>query len=298
MPLFDLPFSLEIPVNIGNLKVSFLVSETLYAVGKECVSTPHNHGSHYELRYLVGGKGVQIVGETPIQASCGDFLLIYPGEYHYQSLQGCGDDLAQYNLRFSLREPAPGATSPQKRAYAEVISGLDRLRWGRDTERRLEEPFCRLTREISRREPGYFYSLQAMCAVIFTELLRLLPEDARMHVFSGEELRYGGYWRVRIDRFLNARYGEAICLQDLADAINLSKRQTQRLMQREYGMGYSQKLTETRIQYAKYQLSYTQKSLQQIAYDCGFQSYGYFLTCFRKLTGMSPGEFRLRRTGT
>lgn len=292
--MLDFPFSLEIPVSIGRLKLSFLVTETLFAQGDQCISKPHNHGSFYEIRYLDRGRGVQTVGEMPIQTEKGELILIYPGEYHYQSKQDCSDDLAQYNLRFLLKEPSENANLQEKKAYKELSVALRNFRCGRDEEHRLEKPFSGLLKEIQNKEAGYFYNIQALCTVIFTELVRLLSESIWNIVFPADELRYNGYWRVRIDGFLSNRYADPIHLQDLADAINLSPRQTQRLLKREYGMGYSQKLLETRIQFAKYQLQHTDKSVQQIAYDCGFQSYGYFAECFRRVTGISPQEMRKR----
>jgi AraC-like DNA-binding protein len=296
MMLSEFPFSLEIPVRVGRLSASFFVTENLYAQGEQCISKPHNHGSHYEIRYLIRGGGIQTIGEHPVKAEKGELILIYPGEYHYQSRENCSADLAQYNLRFLLREPTANAKPRDRKAYGDLVSALKSFRLGQDRGRRLENPFSRLLQEIHRKEAGYFYNIQALCTVIFTELIRLLPESVWGSVFPAEELRYNGYWRVRIDGFLSNRYADPIRLQDLADAINLSKRQTERLLQKEYGMGYSQKLLETRLQFAKYQLQHTDKSIQQVAYDCGFQSYGYFLNCFRKVLGSTPQEIKKRES--
>ena len=51
MKVFELPFSLEIPTQVSNLKIIFFVSDRLYAFGENCASGPHNHGD-YELRLL------------------------------------------------------------------------------------------------------------------------------------------------------------------------------------------------------------------------------------------------------
>ena len=239
MKLSEMPFSLEIPVRVGRLNLSFFVTENLYAVGEQCASKPHNHGSHYEIRYLVQGSGVQMLEGTPLSIEEGEWILIYPGEYHYQGQADCSVDMAQYSLRFLVQEPSTTAKPSEKKAYADMILSLRSLRRGRDTERRWGELFAGVLREIHGKKAGYFYSVQAFCTVIFTELIRFLPKSVWISVFPAEELRYNGYWRVRVDGFLNNRYADSIRLQDLADAINLSKRQTERLLQKEYGMGYS-----------------------------------------------------------
>lgn len=39
-------------------------------------------------------------------------------------------------------------------------------------------------------------------------------------------------------------------------------------------------------------LRYTTLSVKQIAYELGMSDPAYFFRCFKKITGMSPGEFR------
>ncbi|MBR7099254.1 MAG: helix-turn-helix transcriptional regulator, partial [Clostridia bacterium] len=81
-------------------------------------------------------------------------------------------------------------------------------------------------------------------------------------------------------------------LTDLAEAINVSPRQMSRILLREFGMNFVTKLTEMRLQQVKYQLTHTEKSIHQISIDCGFPSYSYFSTCFRKNVGMTPSHYR------
>ena len=148
----------------------------------------------------------------------------------------------------------------------------------------------RLSQEFNSKEYGYFHCLQALCSVLFIEFLRLSQGKEN----CVEEMRYNFYWREQIDRLLRYHYMEPLKLKDFADAMNVSERQASRIFIREFGVSFVKKMMETRLQQAKYQLKYTQKSLYQISADCGFQNYNYFSSCFRKATGMTPAAYQLQ----
>ena len=51
-------------------------------------------------------------------------------------------------------------------------------------------------------------------------------------------------------------------------------------------------LNRYRVQQAKQLLTYTHKSITEIALDVGFSGSGYFSRIFRRETGMSPEAYR------
>ena len=51
-------------------------------------------------------------------------------------------------------------------------------------------------------------------------------------------------------------------------------------------------ITEQRINLAQYQLETTEKSVTQVSEACGFNSIANFNRAFKKLTGMTPREYR------
>ena len=49
-----------------------------------------------------------------------------------------------------------------------------------------------------------------------------------------------------------------------------------------------------RIERAKHLLLSTDRKVLDIAFECGFQNSVHFNKCFRRQTGMTPGEYRER----
>lgn len=56
-----------------------------------------------------------------------------------------------------------------------------------------------------------------------------------------------------------------------------------------------QELTRLRIEHAKHLLETTDRTAVEIATACGFASDKYFITRFRRCTGLSPGAYRARQ---
>lgn len=283
--LKKLPFSLNIPVTLCDIKLNFHISETLRVHGMDCVSVPHNHGD-YEIRYLTSGNANQIIKSEEFRTTSGDIILLRPGETHYQTEEAITPNLVQYSIRMAIKNP----NSPASEALVELLEGIRLLHDDRFT---LAPLFNRLWKEIVERRNGYVNYLQALCLSILIEYLRLANVETDA-VFTLDAAKFTSYWHDRLDNFLNKRYMENIKLEDLAQDINLSARHASRMVMKEYGMSFISKLTEIRLDNAKYQLKHTKRPLATIASSCGFSSYSYFTSCFKKNIGITPGEYRAK----
>ena len=126
--------------------------------------------------------------------------------------------------------------------------------------------------------------------------------DARkyfMEFFDGfrkmmEETNAGTEYlfRIPVSEYIEIHYMENIRLEHLAKLIGLSEEHFTRVFKEEFGMTFVQYLTNCRISHSKELLISTAMPIEQIAYKVGMNSYSYFCTCFKRLSGMSPGEFR------
>lgn len=60
------------------------------------------------------------------------------------------------------------------------------------------------------------------------------------------------------------------------------------------GEVFSRYLTKVRLEHAIVLLSNTDKSIDEIAYECGFNSISYFSYAFKKEFLVSPLKYRIR----
>lgn len=96
----------------------------------------------------------------------------------------------------------------------------------------------------------------------------------------------------KIEIFLNSSYNKEIRLNDLSKILNLSERQTQRIIKNLFGMSFSSLLNKRRLASAKLLIKNTNYSFEEIANISGFHDKSYFYRRFTSTFGFTPGNYR------
>ncbi len=282
----DFDDGLDLTAAVGNAHVSFFVPSRTLSIGEP---SPHRHAD-YEILYTVRGKGVERVEKESYPFTEGDVFLIRPRESHWCEQNG-ETAVERYSFRFSL--DVKTASRSEERACACLRRHLEEVRFLRDTDGTLRDCFSTLEEELQKREIGYVSCLRALCVRTFVLLLRLMnvPDD---EIFTAERLRYGNYWRARIEQFVGTKYMERISVKDLAEQLHLSVRQTSRLLNKEMGKSFVRVINDARIDKAKLLMEKEDMLLTDVAVACGFQSYSYFVFCFTEREGCTPLAYTKR----
>lgn len=80
-----------------------------------------------------------------------------------------------------------------------------------------------------------------------------------------------------------------LTLEDVADILHSNKTYVSRMVNNNYGQGFSELMNRMRVDYAKeYILSHRSARQSEIARNCGFLSASSFNTVFKKVTGTTP----------
>jgi two-component system, response regulator YesN len=123
-------------------------------------------------------------------------------------------------------------------------------------------------------------------------------EDELMAVLNKYE-RLGRYSEQIVNalKIIHQEYSEKLSLNYLASKIHINPAYFSRKFQEEVGIGFSEYLNEYRLKQAqKMLIEFPDMSISTISERCGFNSQHYFSQIFRKLTGQSPRDYRLRET--
>ena len=96
------------------------------------------------------------------------------------------------------------------------------------------------------------------------------------------------------EQYLHAHYQRQISLRELANVANISPIYFHKLFTAYFHKTPNQYLLDLRIEHAKRKLLEENFSLTDIALVCGFTSQSYFCSRFKKLTGMTPLQYRKR----
>lgn len=155
------------------------------------------------------------------------------------------------------------------------------------SSQRLVDELKEFMTEYEEAVPGYEPLLKASALKITHLIIRQLldlkhPGSVIMHRMSVNKAL----------EFLNEHYGEKISLNDLAKAANCSDSHFSRIFKEETGLAPSDYIMKVRLDYAKRMLRSDEKTLTQIALDCGFNSSSYFSHCFSRAFNISPSDFK------
>lgn len=92
---------------------------------------------------------------------------------------------------------------------------------------------------------------------------------------------------------IETHYSEKLTVAELSAGVYITQQYLSRLFQRFLGCSVYEYITALRISKAKELLSNQRTEIQRIAHLTGFEDASHFTAMFRKMTGMTPGEFRM-----
>ncbi|WP_407523049.1 helix-turn-helix transcriptional regulator [Methylobacterium oryzisoli] len=132
-------------------------------------------------------------------------------------------------------------------------------------------------------------ALNAACHLLLHALLRrhIGPPGARA-VRGGLSPTV----RRRVAELIEARLGEALTLEALADEAGLSTFHFAKMFKASLGVAPHRYVTERRIARAKDLLAEGRTSLAEIALACGFASQSHFTRRFKQAAGLTPAAWR------
>lgn len=98
----------------------------------------------------------------------------------------------------------------------------------------------------------------------------------------------------KASRYVHNHLSEPIRLQEVADYVGLSPNYFSSLFKKEMNLAFADYVNHTRIKESQYLLQTTNHSILDIAISVGFNNQNYFTTIFKKTTGITPKQYRMR----
>lgn len=106
------------------------------------------------------------------------------------------------------------------------------------------------------------------------------------------ERKMNSYYISQILDYVQENYMRELSLEDVAEQVNLSVGYLSNYFKGKMGMNFVDYLTKLRIEKAKELLMDTNEKIYKIAEQVGYQNSQYFVTIFKKRTGVTPAEYR------
>lgn len=99
---------------------------------------------------------------------------------------------------------------------------------------------------------------------------------------------------VQAKQYIDTHYQQACSLQTVAAQVHVTPNYLSNLFKKETGIGFTQYISQLRIDRAKALLQGTRLRMTEIAERVGFDNSSYFTVVFKQITGESPRAYRRR----
>jgi YesN/AraC family two-component response regulator len=101
-----------------------------------------------------------------------------------------------------------------------------------------------------------------------------------------------GLYGQRVYKYVEKNFDRELKLEDVATYFHLNKCYFCSVLKKELGKTFSQIVNEVRVEKSKELLREGNLSTLSIALSVGFNNQNYFNMTFKKLTGMTPLQYR------
>jgi AraC-like DNA-binding protein len=269
-----------------NTSQTFLLS-TRKAVGHFNMLGNHFHDQH-ELYYLLSGERFYFVKDRTYSVHKGNLVFINSNELHKTSDTGVPNH-ERIMLRFS--ESFIGGDRPPMndllREFEQKIPPLTELPVR--GQQQVEELLQRMVHEIERREAGFEAVLQSALIQLLVYIYRNNRDrqDASFHHLSPVHEKIS-----EVVQFINTHYQEPITLGLLSKEFYISPFYLSRVFKEVTGFTFVEYLNTLRIKEAQRLLRETGAKVIAVSEQAGFGNIAHFGRIFKKLTGLSPLQYK------
>lgn len=234
----------ELMIRVENTDVKILMQAGFFHFAS--MLTPlHNH-IYAEIHLIEQGSCDFYIDSTCRRFEAGAVMIIPSGIYHYYT--AASPDLRHLAFQVSLPLTEYRHIHLPRRLIADMMDTIDQYR---RTGRRV-------------RLSGY---LSLLCSLFMEDKPRPVPkiEDRELLIYE----------------FFSKQYSKDVSLSDLAALLNLSNKQTERMVEKYTGRSFRAEIAHHRMEAARQLMKIPGLSLSDIAAQVGYKSYSGFWKAYK-----------------
>lgn len=140
---------------------------------------------------------------------------------------------------------------------------------------------------------GHDYVRDMLINQYLSELMVCIMSES-WHPENQEDLPKKRSLIIPVKDFLDSHYGNKITLDGLAAKFYINKYYLTKTFKEQYGVSINSYLLSVRITKAKQLLRFSEKSVEEIGYECGLGAPHYFSSKFKEVEGVPPSVYRVQ----
>jgi len=249
----------------------------------------HSH-SGCEIHYVRSGELTMDCIGASFKLAAGQMLIIPPGIYHY--VRSVSEDVQRMDLLIEIGNRSKNTCLGD---FLQVLNAQRPLLLEESENGEMFRLLQRIQHIATDAEPGDALKCEWL-KVLCVELVLLMGEAAKENSGTGENTVFeeSGFYSDRyiMDQFFNHNYHGNRDMEALARELNMSVRQTGRVLQKIYGKGFREKMNECRLAVALDLLRNTNKPMAEISEILGYGEPANFSFFIKRQTGKTPAQIR------
>ncbi len=140
---------------------------------------------------------------------------------------------------------------------------------------------------------GYYNKIMDSTRIMFiSKLMCKFLEEICQLVLRIRDDQNSKYIINKVVEYIEKNYSSKVTLEDIATHINLSKQYLSFLFKKETGINISSYIINLRIEKAKEMINKGEDSMKVIYQRVGFTDQQYFYKTFKKVTGLTVGQYK------
>jgi len=254
------------------------IVKTVYHSSCSLNIQPHFHDCH-QIIFIAKGEVDFCVNNNRLHATAGNIAIF--SRYENHSVLGCSDEYERFVLRID-----PNVVNRKSSVYSLL------------TDRPVG--FCNVINVSSNMDEivdifNHILSEHKKAIKLADEMELLLVKQLLIIIYRCTPINFDNTYDgvvVAMKRQFENEYQKPFTLAMLAKQHNLSISSLSHRFQAATGVSVIEYLQSCRMANAKQMLAETDSSIGQIVEKCGFSDNSNFSRTFKKLTGLSPSDFR------
>lgn len=245
-----------------------------------------------EILFVTEGMMELVVDSISILARKGTVVLIPPNllhaAYQYQNKQ-CRFSSLVFHADFIASKNADTIQTRQLEPFLDNAFAASYVMHSTDRKSQIVQQLLKeLTENCQNLQP---YCEMLIKGLLYQILFHLLQKEEKHNVKSSSDYIHEERKKTILS-FIEENYQNPLSLEELSASVSLSKEQFCRFFKKSFRSTPMQYLNGYRISRSMNLLRETSLSIIDIAIAVGFDSSNYFAISFKKMTGMTPSQFR------
>ena len=252
-------------------------------------STAHFH-PFTEIFFITNGSGAFHLNDQIVNVNKWDLIIINPNCLHTEK-SSLSDVPLEYivlgidNLILNFPE-SHSLTSNEHQIKLYEIMNLSK------DKNLILDYFNTLIKEIENKEFNY----EIICKSILTLFITHIIRSTTSLLFIEESQEKLNLECIKIKNYIDAHYSQNITLDYLSDLSYMNKFHLVHTFTKQIGVSPINYVINKRIGEAKNLLATTNYSIRDIASIVGFSNSSYFSQMFKKVSGTTPKDYRLKNS--